>query len=982
MNRFLSCLAITTVLLSSLAQNISAQSRYEIKGTVTDQDGQPVIGATVMEKGTSTGTSTDADGAYNLTVSSAGADIEISCIGYTTLTFKAASVPAKAILKEDAMYLDDVVVIGYGTLSRKELSSSIVQVDKDQFFKGSMNNPMEMLTGKVAGLNVQNTAAANPNSSSDLQVRGATSLSASNSPLIVIDGVPGGDIRNIAAQDIESMTVLKDAASAAIYGTRGANGVILITTRKGSQDEVGTSHITYDSWFGVNIAKPHADILSPDEFRRSMRGTDYGYNTDWYSLLMRDFSYDLNQYIGIDGSTKNGSYNASANYKKATGLDIRAGREEFGGRIAVEQKAIKNRLQLNMSLNARRVNEEWGNDGMFDTALTMNPTMPVFNPDGSYYQPTSPTGVKNPVSELTVNDNNGQRLYLLGTAEAKVNILKTDVHNLSTSVSYSLNYNDLKSNYYTPSTSSESYWGGYKGRANIQYQKWYTNHLEWLANYSMYLKDHSLQFVGGYTYEESWWESVEAGNSNFAFDNMSFNSIGSGTYLKDGKATMSSGKSLSKLIGVFGRVNYNWKDLIIASASLRYEGSTKFGADHKWGYFPAASLAWEIAKMPFMAHHKDIVQSLKPRISYGVTGRSDFDAYKSLSTYSSNGTYFMDGDWVTGFAPSVNANPNLGWEKLVAVNVGADFSLLKGRLRGSFDWYRRQSKDLLYNYTAPQPPFVWSSILVNVGTTTNSGVEVSLEGDIIAHKNFGWTMSGNWSYGQTKLTKLSNSVYHASYVDLYQKPGVGTSEYFFRIQEGSKVGQFYGYKFAGVSGSGDMMVYDKEGKEVPAASAVPEDKEYIGNGTPQHFVSWSNTFRYKNFDLNLFFHGAFGYEIFNMRKYGMGLKGCGTDNVLRSAYLEDKDLITGGGVISSYFLESGNYFKLENVTLGYNFTPKNTDILSSLRVYLSAKNLFTLTGYSGNDPSIVGVNGLTPSVDVTSAYPLATQVTLGVTLRF
>lgn len=960
---------------------VSAQSGYEVKGIVCDNAG-PVIGATVMEQGTSIGASTDMDGEYVLTVSGSDAIIEISCIGYATQTFKASELPSKIILSEDTLFLDDVVVIGYGTLSKKELSSSIVQVDSKNFFKGSMNNPMEMLTGKVAGLNVSTTAAANPNSSSDLQIRGATSLSASNSPLVVIDGVPGGDIRNIAAQDIESMTVLKDAASAAIYGTRGANGVILITTRKGSKDEAGTAHVTYDSWFGVNIAKPHADILSPDEFRRSRRGNDYGYNTDWYSLLMRDFSYDLNQYLAIDGSTKTGSYNASVNYKNATGLDTRAAREEFGGRIAVEQRAFNNRLQLNVSLNARRVNEEWGNDGMFDTALTMNPTMPVYNEDGSYYQPTSPTGARNPVQELNVNENNGQRLYLLGTVEAKYNIIMTDKHNLSTTVNYSLHYNDLKSNYYTPSTSGESFWGGYKGRANIQYQKWYTNHVEWLANYSMYLQDHSLQFVGGYTYEESWWENLQAGNSDFTFDNLSYNSIGSGSYLKDGKASMSSGKSLSKLIGVFGRLNYNWKDLIMASVSLRYESSTKFGANHKWGAFPAGSVAWEIANMPFLSDHKDIVSSLKPRVSYGVTGRSDFDAYKSLSTYSSNGSYFINGSWVTGYAPSVNANPNLGWEKLVSVNAGLDFVLFGGRLRGSFDWFNRQSRDLLYNYTAPQPPFVWSDILVNVGTTSNSGVELNLEGDIFAKKDFNWTMGVNYSYGTTRLSKLSNDVYNASYVEMYQKPGVGTSEYFFRIQEGSTVGEFYGYEFAGVSEAGDMLVYNKDGEQIPASTAAPEDKRYIGNGAPKHFLSWSNTFRYKNWDLNLFFRGAFDYDIFNMRKYGMGLIGCGTDNVLRDAYLKDSDMRTGGGIISSYFLERGDFFKLENVTLGYNFTPKNTKILNSLRVYLSAKNLFTLTKYSGNDPSIISSTGLTPSIDVTSAYPLATQVTLGLTMRF
>ena len=259
---------------------------------------------------------------------------------------------------------------------------------------------------------------------------------------------------------------------------------------------------------------------------------------------------------------------------------------------------------------------------------------------------------------------------------------------------------------------------------------------------------------------------------------------------------------------------------------------------------------------------------------------------------------------------------------------------------------------------------------------------MSLEGDIFKGERFNWTMGANYSYGETKLTKLSNDVYQASYVEMYQKPGAGTSEYFFRIQEGSKVGQFYGYEFAGVSEEGDMLVYNKDGEKIPSSSAAPEDKRYIGNGTPSHFLSWSNTFRYGNFDLNIFFRGAFGFEIFNMRKYGMGLQGCGTDNVLRDAYLDDADMITGGGVISSYFLENGNFFKLENVTLGYNFTPKRECFLSSLRAYISAKNLFTLTKYSGNDPSIVSITGLTPSVDISSAYPLATQITIGLTMRF
>lgn len=976
------CLFRHLLILAGLLVTMAASAQqFTVKGTVKDMAGEPIIGANVMVKGTTNGCITDIDGGYSVSGVSASSVLVYSFIGY-----KNQEVACKGqheinvTLAEDLQTLDEVVVVGYGSLSKKELSSSIVQVDKSKFQQGAMNNPMELLTGKVAGLNVNNTASANPNSGSSLQVRGATSITASNDPLIVIDGVAGGDIRNLSSQDIESMTVLKDAGSAAIYGTRGANGVILITTKKGSGGEPGTAKVTYDSWFGVNFAKAGPDILSPDEFRRSRRGTDYGSSTDWYGLLMRDFSYDNNQYVSIDGSTKNGYYGASFNYKKATGIDLKSAREEYGGRFVIEQRVIDNRLQLNGSLNARRVNETWGNDGMFDTALGMNPTMPLYDDNGNYYQPTSPTGAKNPVAELRDIDNNGQRMYVLGTAEAKLNILRSEKHMLNTSLSYSLHYNDLKQQYFTPSTSGESYWNGYKGRAEVTYQKWYTQRLEWLINYALDIKDHSIKAVAGYTYENSRWERLKASNNDFAYDNIKWHDLGSGSFLNAGKAGMNTGQSVAKLIGTFGRINYNWKNLLMASASIRYEGSTKFGKDHKWGAFPSASLAWEMANMGFMKNASHIVKSLKPRISYGVTGRSDFDSYLSLATYSTKGSYFMDGQWVKGYAPSVNANPELGWEKSISTNVGIDF-VLWNRLRGSIDWFDRQSKDLLYNYTAPQPPFVYSTILVNVGTTQNQGIEVAIDGDIFKGTKVEWTSGINYSYGTTKLKVLSNNMYQASYVDLYQKPGVGSSEYFFRVQEGGKVGQFYGYEYAGVE-DGKMMIYTDQGEKVPVTEADVKYKRYIGNGTPTSYASWSNTLRYKNFDLNIFIRGAFGFDIFNMRKYGMGLQGCGTDNVLRDAYLKDKDVVTGGGVISSFFLEKGDYVKLENVTLGYNFTPKANKILDGMRVFLSAKNLFTLTGYSGNDPSIVAVNGLKPGVDTNSAYPVATQVSVGLTLRF
>ena len=960
------------------ALDVSAQTT--INGQVKDDMGEAIIGASIVVKGTSNGTVTDFDGNFTLKCQS-GAKLVITYIGYTPQEV-AAKDGMLVTMKEDVAQLNEVVVVGYGSMAKKEISSSVVQISKDQFNQGAASDAMALVAGKVAGLNVASSADANPNAMTDIQVRGAGSLSASNGPLVVIDGIAGGDLRNIATQDVESITVLKDAGSAAIYGTRGANGVILVTTKKGS-GTAGVTNVTYDSYIALNIQKQKPDILSTDEFRRSRRGQDYGADTNWWDEITRPVSYSLNQYLSIDSSTKNGFFGLSLNYKKGNGLDIVSGREEYGARFVGEQRMLNGFLQFNSSLSARKVHEEWGNDGLFDTALTMNPTIPVKNPDGSYYQPNSPTDIHNPVNDLKENVSEGDRIYLLGNADVKLNILQMEQHNLNTSLSYALQYNDLKENFYTPTSSSESFWNGYAGRARINYQKWWTNRLEWLVNYTMTLDKHQLKAVLGYSWERSKWEQSGNENMGFVYDALSYHGIANGTYLKDGKANLWAGSSESTLIGFFGRLNYNFNDMIYASASFRREGSTKFGVNTKWGNFPSASLAWEVTNTPILKEAvRPIFQSLKPRISYGVTGRSDFNAYQSIATYSGYSAYLIDGQWINGYAPSLNANPDLAWEKSKAFNIGLDFVTLNNRLRGSVEYFDRRSEDLLYNYTAPQPPFIYNTILVNVGTTKNTGLEVSLEYDVLSKSALKWTTGINWSTGDTKLTKLSSDAYQMAYLDLYRKPGVGTNEYFFRVEEGGKIGQFYGYEHAGIDENGLLLVYDNDGNAKPAAQADPSWKRNIGNGAPKHFLSWSNSFRYKNWDLSTLFRGAFGHKIFNMRKYGMGLIGCGTDNVLRTAYTDDSDVLSSGGIISSYFLENGNYFKLDNVTLGYNFTPKSRQLVESLRVYVTAKNLFTLTAYKGNDPSIVTSTGITPGVDSNSAYPQATQLSLGVTVRF
>ena len=431
------------ILLAAVFFALDVSAQITVNGHVKDDAGMEIIGASIMEKGTSNGTVTDFDGNFKLQCKD-GATLVITYIGFTPLEVKAKD-GLDITLKEDVAQLNEVVVVGYGSLAKKEISSSVVQVNKEQFNQGAASDPMALIAGKVTGLNVAATNEANPNGMTDIQIRGAGSLTASNGPLVVIDGIAGGDLRNIATQDVESITVLKDAGSAAIYGTRGANGVILVTTKKGSGTQ-GVTNVTYDSYIGFNIAKPKPDILTTEEFIRSRRGQNYGGDTDWWDEITRSASFTLNQYLSIDSSTKNGYFGASVNYKRGNGLDIVSKREEYGARFVGEQRVLDGFVQFNTSLSYRKVKEDWGNDGLFDTALTMNPTIPVKNPDGTYYQPSSPSGIHNPVNDLLNNVSNGDRNYILGNADVKLNILQTEKHVLNTSLSYALQYNDLKSN--------------------------------------------------------------------------------------------------------------------------------------------------------------------------------------------------------------------------------------------------------------------------------------------------------------------------------------------------------------------------------------------------------------------------------------------------------------------------------------------------------------------------------------------------------
>lgn len=964
--------------LGEVTASIQSQQTISISGTVTDALGVPLPGVTVIVKGTSQGTVTDTDGEYSLDDIVGNATLQFSFVGMQTQEIEVAGQSRiNVVMLEGTIGLEEVVAVGYGSLSKKEISSSIVNVNKENFQKGAVSDPVELIVGKVAGLNIDESSTS-PHSTSSFQIRGATSIKGGNSPLIVIDGIAGGNMNNVAPQDIESITVLKDGASAAIYGTRGANGVILITTKQSAKG-IGRFEVSYDSYFAVNLMHDLPETLGYEEFLERDRGIDYGYHDDWLSELKRDFSYDNNQYLSLSGSTELSRYSVSLNYVEKTGLDIANAQKQYGARIALSQKALNKLVEFNTTFKVRGVDADTGSNGITRT-VTMNPTMPIRNEDGTYYHPTTSTGDTNAVENAKDVTDGDNRLYVVGTVGLKLNLINNDRQTLTTEANYTIDYNNRKHYYYLPSTHATSAWNGYAGQASIVHSRYWLEQFEWTVNYTLDAEDHLLRAVAGYSFAEDFYENSEMTNYDFPFDKFLYHDIESGSYLSDGRADMYSGKESSRLVAVFGRINYSWRDLLTATASLRYEGSSRFGANNKWGYFPAVSGAWEIANMPFMADMKNVFSSLRLRASYGVTGRRAGGNYQSLQTYRSRNQYFMDGQWVVGYAPSKNANPDLQWELGVATDIGVDFDAFN-RVRGSIEYFDRRSEDLLYTYTAPQPPFLYSSILVNLGSTKNTGIEISLEGDIVRRDDFNWTMNGTYSSGKTVLTKLSNDVYQASYLDLYKREGPGASEYYFRIEEGGTVGEIYGYKHAGIDENGELLVYDKNGEAIPKTAADNSDKQYIGNTAPKHFFSWNNNIKYKNWDLSVTCRGAAGMKMWNRQLFDIGLKGSTSENVLRTAYTKYDHINSDGKILSSFFLENGAWFKIDRVTLGYNVPMRSKTYIKSMYWYVSANNLHTFTGFSGVDPSTVTSIGLTPGIAGTSSLS-STQITLGASIKF
>lgn len=979
------------VMLLFATLTASAQ-QVKVTGTVTDLGGEPLVGVSV--KAGATGAITDIDGKYSVEVASSGS-ISFSYVGFETIMEKVnGRKTINVTLKEKNDVLNEVVVIGYGTMDKKELTSAISHVGEKDFLTISSLDPSMMIQGKVAGVSITNTGAGDPNNQASIQIRGVSSRSAGLGPLVVIDGVPGGNLTNINPNDIASFDILKDGAASAIYGTRGSNGVIVVTTKKGTKD--GNMHTSYSGMASWDVIKNELKMMNADEYRDVRlgwgdTGVDLGGNYDWLDGVSRT-GFATQHTLSMSGGNAQSNYRVSVDYRNAHGIDLRSKREEYGARASMMHTTKGGLFTLTANVAPRIIYRDQADWSVFKDAIEANPTTPLMDPENParYYNFQGQVVGSNPVERQKLEKDHGDTKLLDWDGTVKLNLLPLLLkdgkgnHNLSTQVMFADHQYDNNNSWFRPSTSTICINNGHDGEASRSYSKERQYVLEWLTNYTGTFGKHNVKGMAGYSYQYSQYEGLNNENKDFPNDGLTYNNMGTGEYAKEeGKVLMGSYKNDCKLIAFFGRVSYDFGGKYMLTASLRHEGSSKFGVDNKWGNFPAVSAGWRISQESFM---KDIkwINDLKLRADYGVTGNQDFGSYNSLNTMTGFGYYFYNGKYFQVWGPSKNVNPDLKWEKGKNWNIGIDFSLFNNRVYGSFNYFNRKQQDLLGNYKVSVPPYLFDETFVNVGTMKNTGFEFDINVKAVTTKDFSYDFNVVGATMSNKFVDFSNSQYVGQ--DYYDVAGTSDPYPYFnlqRIQKGKSIGNFYMWKYAGHTTDGEWLVYDKDGDIIRASQASDADRQKVGNGMPKFTMSTSHNFRYRNFDLSLFFRGAFGYDIFNIHDFYYGTRNF-TGNRLHKAYGKNFQISgTANPVVCDYFLEKGDYLKLDMVTLGYTFNPKSCRFLDRVRLYGTMKNVFTLTKFSGVDPSTYQVNGLTPGAQGSRTYfPSTRQFIVGLQVDF
>ena len=942
-----------------------------------------------MEKGTSNGTITDFDGNFSLNVS-AKSVLQISYIGYKTQEIPVSQLKAGAVitLKEDTEVMDEVVVIGYGTQRKGDVTSAIASVKAEDFTVGKVGDAADLIKGKVAGLSIAK-GSGDPNATSAIRLRGVISVNGSTTPLILIDGVEG-DLSTVAPENIEAIDVLKDASAAAIYGTRGANGVILITTKTGKREAHTTA--SYSGYVSASQFGKKLDFMTAEDVRAGKTNfTDKGYDTDWLDAISRT-GFTHNHNFNISGGTKQTTYSADFTYRKEDGVIMNTYAEDIRMRFDVSHWMLNDMLKVNLNMvkkwhkNSATNATATDQSNIYRQAIARNPTAPIYNEDGSYNEDFGVNYYYNPVGMLEERLGN----YTYEETRAAGNITFEPIKGWQTNLmlatsrfgAHDKGYNT--SDYYGNQLNQ---WTGYAYHTNSES---FQNNLELTSKYDLNVGKHRMNAMVGYSYQYYKYEQNYANNYNFPTDFFQWNNLGIGQALKEGKAGMGSSASENTLIGFFARVSYAYDNRYNLLVSVRREGSSKFGDNNKWGTFPSASLGWTISNEEFM---KGItwLNNLKLRAGFGITGVIPNDPYISLTKYAYGSSYYYgDGKWLPGLSVSSNPNPDLRWEKSTEFNVGLDWSVLDNRLGGSIDVYNKKTTDLLFLYTVPTPPNLFNSTLANAGSVRNQGIEVAVNAVPVRTKDFEWKTVVTVSANKNKLLSLSNDMYESnSFKDsggLGEPINISTH----RMEEGRALGEFYGLKSVGVSENGLFLIEKPDGEVVEFSNDQlknDEYRQYLGSGLPKVYLGWTNNLSYKNWDLSMQFTSQLGFKILNEPRAFY------ENNSIAYNRLKSVEEAPYGGQYTlsssqpqtfvSYYLEDGDFLKLTNLTIGYTFPiKKNNKYIKGVRAYLSGDNLFCITGYSGLDPELSNWYPTSAGIDARDKYPSIRSFTFGLNLTF
>lgn len=979
------------IIIKPFQKNQTSGKKVKVRGVIKDETGEPIIGATIRVKGHSEGTVSDFDGNFSLDVTGDNT-LQISYIGYQTKEFVVGKQHHFSIvLEEDKKILNEVVVIGYGTQKKGDITSSVGSVKSEDFTAGAINDAGQLIQGKIAGLSVTNPSG-NPVGGTEISLRGNTTiLGASTNPLILIDGVPG-DFNTVAPEDIESIDVLKDGSAAAIYGSRGTNGVVLITTKKSKGNNI--NEVQYSGYLSLSTIAKKPDFCDADDYRQQIKdglrdaAWDLGDNTNWIDAITRTGLSHVHN-VSFKGGNAQTNYIFNVNYRNLQGIFKRSDKEEFQGRAEVNHSMFDDKLRFNFQLLGNQTGYTATSDGgSFNTyswrqALIHNPTEPIKNADGSWHENTGIFNYDNPVSRIYECDGEQK----ISQTRFSSNITLTPIKELTFNALFSYDKINQEGGYYETKKHISNVRDGMNGYASTGASSTVTKLVELTAQFHKNFGDHTIQALAGYSYQESTYSNQYERNYNFPTDLYSWHNIGVGQALKEGLGTEYSYWLDTNLIGFFGRLNYNYKNRYLLMASVRHEAASQLaGTDKPWGTFPSVSLGWRITEEKFMKNQK-VFDDIKLRAGYGVTGSQPSQSFLGVPLLGYGDYYLYNGQWIRALQPTQNSNDKLKWEEKHEYDIGADFSVLNYRLNVSIDWYYRLIKGLLYDYSVPSPPNLYTTTRANVGEMSNNGLEIMVNAIPVQTKDFKWETTITFSTNSNKLKSLSNDLYQTSsdyFMSGWIEEPIKTESHIVRI--GHKVGDIYGFKVVDVDESGKWIYLDKNGNRVNYDDFTHsfEDKQILGNGVPKWYLGFNNQFRYKNFDLAINMRGAFGFQIMNGMRMFYENRSRQDWNRLRSAY----DKVFGKAVLNtlcseefnSYYVENGDYWKIDNITLGYSFSKINKWI-KTLRLYASVNNAITITGYKGIDPE-VSTSGLAPSYDNRDSYPHTRAFTFGMNVTF